>query len=243
MKKKRGGVILTTSEVGRRSSSGVCPPPQRVRSGGRGNYGPAAMPRSTSWALEGTYLLLLRPIPLSHAAEADRPRRHPARRRQRRSHCRGALPARRRAHDPLPCLRALPARHDQRSDLAGHVRLFLVAAAAFLCIFLLGVCDIIPAPLALWLVIPVAVIVWVAATVIGARNFNASIRANKALAERLVEQKRLQAAQRRTLSALTGRARLSSRPAAASGWSSLFWARPSSSCRGPRCCGWAAAGP
>jgi hypothetical protein len=77
--------------------------------------------------------------------------------------------------------------------LSRHTRLFLVTVAVLLTVSLLGAFAIMPGWLALVLLVLFAGPVLLINTWIGARNPNRNLRANKALAERLVANHQLQA--------------------------------------------------
>jgi hypothetical protein len=94
----------------------------------------------------------------------------------------------------VPC----PACGHYQPDMIGgrrlrqHAIVLLAMTAATFGLFLLAVCDMLPPPAALWLTALCGVPAWLAYIWIGARNPNRSMRANKAVAERLVQQKRLE---------------------------------------------------
>jgi hypothetical protein len=77
--------------------------------------------------------------------------------------------------------------------LARHALVFVWAAGMFIGLFVLSILEVLPAPLALWFLVLTAALTWVASTAIGARNPNGNLRTNKARAQRLVEQRQLQA--------------------------------------------------
>jgi hypothetical protein len=94
----------------------------------------------------------------------------------------------------MPC----PACGNYQPDMIGAGRLrrqlwlLPYIGTVFFGLLVLGAWDLLPGALALWLMIVCAAVAAVAATIIGAANPNGSLRANKARAARLVEQKRLQ---------------------------------------------------
>jgi hypothetical protein len=100
----------------------------------------------------------------------------------------------RRALPMYPC----PACGHFQPDMIGalrlrrHVLLLLITGGFFLIVFVLGMWEVLPGALALWLLILCSFVGLIAATVIGAANPNRSLRTNKALAGRLVAQQRLQ---------------------------------------------------
>jgi hypothetical protein len=73
-----------------------------------------------------------------------------------------------------------------------HAVVFIAVTGIFLTLLFLGLGYALSGPATLWLVFLCAAAAWIAYTWIGARNPNTRIRSNKALAERLVAQKRLQ---------------------------------------------------
>jgi hypothetical protein len=76
--------------------------------------------------------------------------------------------------------------------LSRHGRFFLLTVLAFGLLLLLGASGLIPQSVAMLLLLPVAGVVLIANTWVGARNPNGNPRANKPLAERLVGQRVVQ---------------------------------------------------
>jgi hypothetical protein len=76
--------------------------------------------------------------------------------------------------------------------LRRHLAVFGATTAIFVLMFMLAVWEWMPAPAALWLTVVWAGAAAVTYTVVATRNPNASIRANKALAEQLVQAKQVQ---------------------------------------------------
>lgn len=106
----------------------------------------------------------------------------------------GAVRALRGRCEMMPC----PSCGHFQPDMIGGRRLrrhgivFLAITALFLLMYVCGMTYILSGPVTLWLVFFGAAAAWIAYTWIGFRNPNNRVRANKALAERLVGQKRLQ---------------------------------------------------
>jgi hypothetical protein len=87
--------------------------------------------------------------------------------------------------------------HFQPDMIAGrrlrrHAVVFLAIMALFALMFVSGMTYVLSAAVTLWLVFFGAAAAWIAYTWIGFRNPNHRIRANKALAEQMVAQKRVQ---------------------------------------------------
>jgi len=76
--------------------------------------------------------------------------------------------------------------------LVRHGFLVLFAGSALLTFLLLGACDLVPNSVSLWLFVLFAGVAMIAATWIGMRNLNSNLRANKARAQRLVDQQQMQ---------------------------------------------------
>src|SRR5207244_10334000 len=76
--------------------------------------------------------------------------------------------------------------------LVRHGFLILFAGSALVTLVLLGAYDLVPISVSLWLFVLFAAGLMIAATWIGLRNPNGNLRANKAWAQRLVEQQQMQ---------------------------------------------------
>ena len=76
--------------------------------------------------------------------------------------------------------------------LVRHGFLVLFVGSALLTLLLLGIYDLVPLSVALWLFILFAAAAMIAATAIGASNPNGNLRRNKVYAERLVAQQQMQ---------------------------------------------------
>ncbi len=106
----------------------------------------------------------------------------------------GAVRALRGRVEMMPC----PACGHFQPDMIGsrrwwrHGIVFLAITALFFLMYVAGMTYTLSSPVTLWLLFFGAAAAWISYTWIGFRNPNSRIRANKALAERLVTQKRLQ---------------------------------------------------
>jgi hypothetical protein len=106
----------------------------------------------------------------------------------------GAVRALRRTMDMVPC----PACGHYQPDMIGdrrlrrHAVVLLYMSIVLLLLFVLVTADIMPASEALWALLAGAVPAWIAYAWIAAASPNRSMRANKAIAERLVERKQLE---------------------------------------------------
>ena len=107
----------------------------------------------------------------------------------------GAVRALRGRVEMMPC----PACGHFQPDMIGSQRLrrhaivFIAISALFSTMYAFGLAYFLSRPATIWLLFFGAAAAWIAYTWIGFRNPNTRIRANKALAERLVAQNRLQA--------------------------------------------------